>query len=198
MNLRYYKSKYFVLLVLAIAAVCTWLAEIGIPQVVMKYLSPASCVAVFLLCFDKWLWKCPVFSWFMTVPDISGNYTGQIEFVYNEKRQSKKCKMEIKQTSTRVNVKTLFIGDDANEPSTSSCSLVAAIVDDERKGNLKLVFVYENQGSYVAGDTLTQHYGTNVLNIIINKKTIELDGYYYTNRKPNQTMGAMKVSKQKN
>ena len=95
MNLRYYKSKYFVLLVLAIAAVCTWLAEIGIPQVVMKYLSPASCVAVFLLCFDKWLWKCPVFSWFMTVPDISGNYTGQIEFVYNEKRQSKKCKMEI-------------------------------------------------------------------------------------------------------
>ena len=196
MNLRYYKLKYFVLIVLGIASLCIWLASIGVPNQILKYFSPAFLVSLFLWVFDKWLWKLPVCSLLMAVPNISGLYSGQIEFMYKGEKRSKSCTMKVRQSSTRVDVETSFVGDEKDEPSTTSYSLVASIINDERMDKFKLVFFYENKGSCVAGDTLNQHYGTNVLDIMINKQTIELTGYYYTNRKPNQTMGKMKVFKQ--
>jgi len=146
--------------------------------------------------YDRWLWKLPIFSWLMNIPNIAGSYIGRIEYKFNGEERVKNCKMEIRQSSTRIDVETSFVGDKKDEPSTASSSLEASIVNDERKGKFKLVFFYENQGSCVTGDTLNQHYGTNVLDIKINNKQIELEGYYFTNRKPIQTMGRMKVSKQ--
>ena len=197
MNLRYYKVKYFVSVVLCIAALCTWLADIGIPDQVMKYLSPAFIVSGFLLGYDKWFWKWPICSFLMAVPNVSGIYTGSIKFVYKGKRCTKDCKMVIRQSSMRIDVETSFTGNNKNEPSTSSNSIFASIIKDECKGKIKLIFFYENQGSNLAGDTLSQHFGTNVLDIKISKNSVDLEGYYFTNRKPKQTMGKIFVSRKK-
>lgn len=196
MNLRYIKTKWFITAVIAIASLSTWLSSIGCPGMIVKCASPSVLVALLLYFFDKWLWRWRPFSFVMNVSDISGHYEGEITFVIQGEHRAKKCQLDVKQSASKVSVQTRFIGDGSGEPSTASHSLIAAIRKREGDEQEQLVFFYENQGSQQKGDDLGQHFGTNVLNVNVGENgSIALDGYYFTNRKPTQTMGKMTVTR---
>lgn len=144
-----------------------------------------------LTLYDKYLWKLPVLNLLNNVPNLNGIYEGKIAYHYNEQDNTKSCRLEIKQTCSSIKVKSIFNKDGEND--TQSVSREAFIKTDD-VGDQHLYFYYHNQGSCKNGDTLDSHDGMNVLEILKEKETVKLKGYYFTNRNP-QTKGCMEVTK---
>ena len=125
---------------------------------------PTAIVMLFLLLYDRWLWKLPVLKLINTIPDLNGKYQGEIEFYWNGQNTTKKCYLEIKQTCSNIKIKCNF--DKSDENSTRSQSTETFIKTDEA-GDQHLYFYYHNPGSCKDGDTLNPHDGMNVLEILL-------------------------------
>ncbi len=157
----------------------------------LQGIGPTAIVLGFLALYDKWFWKVPILSFINTIPDLNGKYEGTIGYHWDGQDNTKACALEIKQTCSNIKVKSSFNKDGEN--STQSASTEAFIKTDEA-GEQHLYFYYRNPGSFKNGDTLDQHDGMNVLDILKDKEGTKLKGYYFTNRNP-QTMGCMEVIK---
>ena len=158
----------------------------------LQELAPGTLVMSILCAYDKWLWKFPILRFLVKIPDISGQYSGEIKYHRDNQDQSKSCCLKIQQTASQIKVKCSF--DRQKENSTFSESKEALLIQDDL-GNHSLLYYYYNEGSYKAGDTLDQHDGLTRLNISSAHKKIELEGYYFTRRNP-QTKGRIKVTKE--
>lgn len=191
LNLRYYKPEVLITIISLLWGVFLWVFHKLWGYGLLLGTGPSAIVVGFLTIYDRWLWKFPVFNWMNTIPDLNGIYTGVIEYHYNGQKSSKQCTLEVKQTCSIIKVKSSFNKDSENE--TQSVSTEAFIKTDEA-GDQYVYFYYHNQGSCQNGDSLDSHDGMNVLEILKDKKNIELKGYYFTNRK-SQTKGCMKVTK---
>ncbi len=192
-NLRYYKPRYL----LPLVVVC-WYISLGFFENLWEYeilqgVGPLTIVMLIIVSYDKWLWKLPLMNWINTVPNISGEYGGEIESFWEGKNRSKLCTLSITQTCSHIKIVSVF-ADEEGENETRSESTEAFVTTDEVE-NSKLHFYYHNRGSCKNGDTLNAHDGMSVLDIIEKGESIRLEGYYFTNRDP-QTKGCMKVSKQ--
>lgn len=187
----YYKPKVLILVVVVLEALSSLMLSFLWGYGLMQGVGSTAIVVAFFVLYDKYLWKIPVLNFINIAPDLNGTYEGDIQFTYEGKDQTKRCKLIINQTCSFITVKSFFTRD--GEKETQSKSTEAFISTDET-GNQQLYLYYHNQGSNQGGDTLEQHDGINVFDININKSTIELDGYYFTNREP-QTKGIIKVSK---
>lgn len=189
-KLSYYKSQPFIVIIGLLWAVSSW----GLSHIwdygLLQGLGPTAIVMSTLYLYDKWLWKIPCLNLINTAPNLNGIYEGTISFYHNGKNSEKYCKVKIKQTCSNLKVKSFFTKD--GEDETHSTSLEAFISTDEH-GDQRLYFYYHNPGSSRAGNTLYAHDGMNVLDIIIDKNSIVLRGYYFTNRNP-QTKGSMEVT----
>jgi hypothetical protein len=117
----------------------------------------------------------------ITVPDISGRYTGNLRYA-RESQQTKECKIEIFQTASTVKIRLYTIGDMAS--NTNSTSLSAEFLNHD--GHLSVNFIYYNFGS--DNKILDSHEGATILNIFGEDKNTKLEGKYFTNREP-QTRG---------
>jgi len=187
----YYKPQALIPVIGLLWAISSW----GLSKVwgygFLQGIGPTAIVMGFLTIYDKYLWKLPVFDPINTIPDLNGVYEGEIAYHYNGSDGIKSCKLEVKQTCSIIKVKSIFSKDSEND--TQSVSTEAFIKTDEA-GDQHLYFYYHNPGSCKNGDTLDPHDGMNVLEILMDKKTIKLKGYYFTNRNP-QTKGCMELTK---
>lgn len=160
---------------------------------VLQGFAPTALVIAILYCYDRWLWKLPVFSWLVNVPNLNGKYRGSVEYHWDGKNQKKECTLEIRQTASHIKVDGEF--SKKNENDTTSESKLAFFTMDNT-GAHKLYIYYQNEGSGVAGDTLNQHEGFEVLRVKEeDNRNITLTGYYFTNRDP-QTKGRINLKRQ--
>lgn len=185
----YYKSEILVPVVGILWASSSWILQLFWNNNLLQGFGPTAGVMLFLVLYDRWLWKIPLLRFMNTAPDLNGMYSGWVAYCYDGVDGTKKCILEIKQTCSIIKIKSIFNKDGENE--TQSVSMDAYITTDETQDQ-HLLFYYKNRGSCKAGDTLDQHDGMNVLEILKKGKSIRLKGYYFTNRNP-QTKGCMEV-----
>jgi len=186
----YYKPQVLVPLIVILWACSSWLLSLTNNELI-RGVAPTTIVITLLSIYDRWLWKLPLLRLMNTIPNLNGVYHGNIEYNFNGRDDTKACTLRIVQTCSTIKVTATFNKDAENE--TQSVSSEAFIVTDS-SGEHQLHFYYRNKGSCKAGDTLEQHDGINIMDIIICEGMVKLDGYYFTNRSP-QTKGCMKVVK---
>jgi len=187
----YYKPELLVTIIGLLWPVLSWVLSKLWGYGFLQGFGPGVIVMGLLTLYDKYLWKLPVLNLLNNVPNLNGIYEGEIAYHYNEQDSTKSCRLEITQTCSNIKVKSIFNKDGEND--TQSVSEEAFIKTDD-VGDQHLYFYYHNQGSYKSGDTLDSHDGMNVLEILKEKETVKLKGYYFTNRNP-QTKGCMEVTK---
>lgn len=187
----YYKPKALITTIGLLWPILSWALSKLWGYGFLQGIGPSVIVMGLLTLYDKYLWKLPVLNLLNNVPNLNGIYEGKIAYHYNEQDNTKSCRLEIKQTCSSIKVKSIFNKDGEND--TQSVSREAFIKTDD-VGDQHLYFYYHNQGSCKNGDTLDSHDGMNVLEILKEKETVKLKGYYFTNRNP-QTKGCMEVTK---
>ena len=190
-RLTNYKAQVLIPVLGLLWAVSSWMLSMIWGYGLLQGTGPTAIVLGLLFCYDRWLWKFPVFSMLNTIPNLNGYYEGEIKYCFKGQDDTKKCELIIKQTCSNIKIDCTFNKD--KERMTKSVSTEAFIKTDEI-GDQFLYFYYHNPGSCLNGDTLDSHDGMNVLRILKDKKQIKLDGYYFTNRNP-QTKGVLTVTR---
>lgn len=126
---------------------------------------------IFMMLFNKWLWKFKIFNWIRGgMPILSKKYTGIITFDWNEKKQTRISKIEIEQTFLKVIVK---LGTD--ESSSNSLTATIETINNEKQ----LVYTYLNTPKAELQSRSEIHYGTAMLKV---DNPERLTGNYYTSR----------------
>lgn len=196
MNFRYYNTTGLIILILLLAFVIdSLLKDALIPFMHQRHIEllrapgNASLIGMFLILYDKVLWKWPVFSFLVNVPDMRGRYIGKIKYEFDGILQEKECAVEVTQTASKIKVHSYFSKE--NSSHTSSKSLIENI--EEEDGFYYVHLYYLNNGSKDTKD-LDGHEGANMLKFIPKKenKNKTLTGHYFTNRKI-QTRGSIEV-----
>ena len=190
-HLRYYNTNALiftiVILSLGIGLLSDWLQFYGY----FIGISTVSTIGSLLFFFDKYLWKYPVFKLLVWTPNLNGRYEGDIDFIHPIEgvQTNKKCVLEIKQTGSKIKIKSFFEKEDNSEQTISRSKVESLIKNDD--DTFSIVLTYENRG-IVNNSNFPPHYGTNILEVIDNDEGKFLIGEYYTSRNP-QTRGTMKV-----
>ena len=193
-NFRNYRATLLISLIGILWSLSSWVLSYLWNYGFLQGTAPTAIVLSLLYIYDQYLWKYPVFSLLVKIPNLNGKYNGTVSYHYEGKEQSKNCSLEIQQTASHIKVTSTFEKQGKSENRTTSESKEALFSQDEFD-NHNLLFYYSNKGSCKAGDTLDQHDGFNRLEVKEAKNKIILDGYYFTNRNP-QTKGKIEVTKQ--
>ena len=190
-NFANYKPEFLICTIGALWFLCSWTLSFFWQYGIFQGVAPILLVAFLLGLYDKWLWKFPVLNCMVKIPDLTGKYEGTVEYHWDGENQSKSCNLNIQQMASFIKVKCSFHKKGENETSSES---KRAFFDTDEMGNCSLYFYYQNRGSGKGGDTLDQHDGMTILQVIEEGEDIKLEGYYFTNRRT-QTKGHIKVSK---
>lgn len=190
-NFTNYKPGFLISTIGILWLFCHWILSFFWQYEVFQGVAPILLVTSLLGLYNKWLWKFPVLNYMVKIPDLTGKYEGTVEYHWDGENQSKSCNLNIQQTASLIKVECSFEKEGENETFSESKK---AFFDTDELGNCSLYFYYQNRGSGKGGDTLDQHDGMTVLQVIEEGKDIKLEGYYFTNRRT-QTKGRIKVSK---
>ncbi len=192
-TLRYFKPSAFIILV-GVLVLLLYLAN----QYISEHWGISFAVFASILSAIKFidgkLWNKWPFKFLYSIPDFSGRYEGFLESEYrntNCERVTKKLKYIkiIVQNGSNIVVNTWTKKDDG-AMSSKSTSINASIII-ERDGSFSLLYNYLNDGSN--DPDLYPHYGTETVSLIENGEGKHLIGRYYTERKPFQTKGTIKM-----
>lgn len=133
--------------------------------------------AVFMACFNKWIWKWKPLNWILgEMPILAQKYNGKIRFIWENEEQERNITISIKQTFLKVIVK---LGSDESNSNTVMATII------EINGSQMLMYTYLNIPRAELQDRSAIHYGTAMLDIDDPNHII---GNYYTTR---QTRGSM-------
>lgn len=148
--------------------------------------SCVSCVALIGFCFEKWMWKWPIFhSWLVPFPCLDGKWKGSIYYSWNGSDHNKDITFVIKQTFFRI---IIFI--ETNE--SRSRSICASYDFDETRGHKFLIYSYINEPDVLLRETSQIHYGT--AKLLYSEQDGSLEGTYWTDRR---SVGDIVVTKVK-
>ncbi len=136
---------------------------------------PPSTLAIFgglYFVFKKFVWKWSFLNklGLIKVPDLNGEWNGQIKSSHDNFLQAYRIKIMIQQDWTHIAVRIKA------EESTSH-SFVAAILTEDPRGII-LTYQYQNKPNPETIDTMAIHEGTTFLKLEEKK----LEGEYYTGR----------------
>lgn len=196
MSFKYYHTTPLIIIILLLASgIDLVFTELLIPLMsnydisFLRAPGNASLIGMFLLLYDKLLWKLNIFNLIVRIPDISGRYRGKINYEFKGVPGEKDCVVEITQTSSRIKIHSYF--NNSKSERTSSKSLVENI--EEEDGFYNIYLYYFNSGSK-ENNILDCHEGANMLKFIPTTKNSpkKLVGHYFTNRNI-QTRGSMEV-----
>lgn len=133
--------------------------------------------AVFMACFNKWLWRWKPLNWLSGgMPILAKKYKGKIRFHSDDGDPERESEIVIKQTFLNVIVKL-------RTEESSSNSVTATI--KEENGSKMLIYTYLNIPRAEIQDRSEIHYGTAMLNVDDPKRLI---GNYFTTRKSSGSM----------
>jgi hypothetical protein len=155
-----------------------------------QYPSASVLVGLLVLWIDLYLWKFPPFNLLFQIPNVSGRYEGNINYLHPilKVEEKKKCVIEVFQTGSKVKFNCYFKKKNSKE-KTKSESLVETILKND-DGTVSLISTYRNYG---LPNQFQEHSGTSILKFVENENGKFLKGIYYTNREP-QTKGEMDVA----
>ena len=127
--------------------------------------------------YEKWLWR---FSPFEKIPNIDGEYLGNIEYNYNGVAGKKKVSIRMKQSLLSINVKIT-----TNEITSSS--ITSSIILENEEYVLYYNYLTNPKSKFIKGNPIQK--GT--CRIILNSKS-ELHGTYWTTQ---QTIGDIYIKR---
>jgi hypothetical protein len=195
MNFKYYKPDFVIPIIGLTSYYLLKLSHL----LVNEYQIALSAFGIAGLLFgliNKYLWKYFPFKLFFKIKDVSGKYTGTINYEYWDKYNilqtgSKKIEKVITQTGSSIVINTTTFDDEFKVSSNSESKIEH--IDIQRDGSVKLIYNYLNNGNTEL--RLTPHYGTEILhfrNELINRI---ITGEYFTDRLPRQTRGKIELIK---
>jgi len=196
MTFRYYNITAVTIIILLLAfAIDNLIQDILLPYMQTHHIAlvrapgNVSLIGMFLLLYDKVLWRWPAFSAIVNLPDMRGRYKGKITYSFEGAKGEKECVVEISQTSSKIKIHSYF-NNEGNE-KTKSKSLVESV--EEEDGFYYVYLYYFNSGSK-DNNVLDCHEGANMLKFIPGNKNNakKLIGHYFTDRRI-QTRGTMEV-----
>ncbi|HEY5125485.1 MAG TPA: hypothetical protein VIK14_17290 [Ignavibacteria bacterium] len=140
--------------------------------------------------FVKWGWRCWFWKWTASFikfpPDIRGRWEGNL-VRYGEK-ETHKLVFEIKQTLSKLQVYSY-------SATGHSESILDSIASDKMEDDFYLTFLWQGEAGIKPGNEKDSRIfnGYTILKLIERDNEKILSGNYFTNRKPNQTMGTIEV-----
>lgn len=144
---------------------------------------------------DRVGWKTKPFIWFSDYfkfpPDLNGTWIGILD--REGENNPHTFKLHIKQTWSSIFVKT-------ESGRNRSDSLIAEIASNN-SGDFFLCYFWQGdlkelkQGKTVLPSSIVNGY--TILEYKVETECVKLDGYYFTNRTPQQTMGNIELIKEK-
>ena len=192
-TLRYFKPSAFIILV-GVLLLLLYLAN----QYISEHWGISFAVFASILgaikFIDGKLWNKWPFKFLYLVPDFSGRYEGFLESEYRNVRCERVTKKleHIKvlvQNGSDIVINSWTKKEDGTWSSRSES--INASIEKKRGGTFYLLYNYLNDGSNEPD--LYPHYGTETISLIENGEGKHLIGRYYTERKPFQTKGAIKM-----
>ena len=125
-----------------------------------------------------------LFGWLVDRPDLRGRWEGQLD--REGENNPHAFVLEINQTLTRIQCH-------AFSENNKSSSITADIISDLSNKNFQLALLWLGTGSKRDNIDSGLFHGFTILDFKDSKKEKKLDGFYFTNRSPNQTKGIVKV-----
>lgn len=194
-SFRHYNTKALIMTILGLAfsidIVFDFLQSIFFQNFNLIVRAPANTafIAALLHFYDRHFWKYPILNKLVQIPDLSGRYSGFIEYEWEKNPEKMKSVIEIIQTASTIKINTFFKSD--KHENTQSTSWVEDLKFEN--GHYFIHFFYFNSGTLINGH-LNCHYGANRLKVILDDKGLpkKLSGNYFTNRNP-QTKGKIEV-----
>jgi len=187
LNLRYYNTNVLIGLIVFLGFSIGWISNLLISHGHFIGFSTVSAISTILIIIDQYLWKYSFLKPLVWTPNLNGRYEGKIAFFHPADLQQteKKCVLEITQTASKIKISSYFEKKDKSERTISKSKVETIIKNDDN--TFSVVLTYENKG-IVGNRHFPPHYGTNILDIIINDEGKFIKGEYYTSREP-QTKG---------
>jgi hypothetical protein len=146
-------------------------------------------VGIILLLFDKLLWKFPIIhSLFVSFPDISGTWKGQIISTWKDEKTGEVIPpidafLVIDQTYSKLNLRMMT--------KESKSDLLSGNFIPYDAGPQKIAGIYNNIPDLLVRDKSPIHYGGLLLELHTGKRTV-LEGEYWTDR---DTKGTLRFDK---
>lgn len=142
------------------------------------------------LFFEKIGWRCKYFKWLRKSlnfpPDLRGRWEGTLDRI--DENNPHKFVIEIKQTMTKIQI-------NAYSRRGMSESIVDAICTDKMEDDFTLCYLWEGEAGKLSEqiNESGKFKGYTILKFINTKEGKKLNGDYFTNRKPLQTIGKIDV-----
>ncbi len=135
--------------------------------------------------FVSHFWKLRIFQgWLVSFPNLNGKWEGKIKFSYDGKESSRKVEVQIKQSFCNIIVKL-------NTRESKSTTFCGSFNIDGNRDIKQLIYSYHNEPDPNVRGRSPLHYGTTLLEISKDNKT--LTGEYWTNRNSRGSIALHKV-----
>lgn len=143
-------------------------------------------ISLILFCINNYWWKGKFFKWLINLPNLNGRYVGKLYSSYLEDGQPKimDCAIEIKQTSSDINIFGYF-GDFSNSTVSSSSISTSETIIKKKNGFFRLYYVFTNETDGLP-EKLNDHTGTGKFEYYPDLK--QLKGEYYNKNKNTGTI----------
>lgn len=137
---------------------------------------------ILITLFIKYIWKWRLlYDWLVPFPNLNGVWKGQVKSTWTNPKTNQRpdvipAKLTIKQSFLSINC--VVVTD-----KLESFSFVSGFVIDKEKQILQLVYSYNGTTKQTEIEGNNKHSGTIILNIKDYARKLELEGYYWTDRK---------------
>jgi hypothetical protein len=195
MNFKYYKSGALIIFIAILIVLANMVINVAAPilsvyiperfkteiATISDYLGVfgvLGIVGLILGLIDSYLWSWGIFNWLVSLPDLSGRYSGTLISDYAGST-AKQVVLEICQSASHIKVCAYF-ADQSSQTQTSNSYSISETITKGPNNVFSLVYQYAN----VPDQTATQAYehgGTATLKYFSDIKTLK--GDYYNKRK---------------
>jgi len=196
LTFQYYKPTSIVLTIIVLT-IFIYLINNYLSTSFGYTVATSSIIIIIIGFIDKKLWNKPICKLLYNTEDFSGNYKGILKYQFRDANNIlKEGELEhiktIRQNSSNItiNSQTFKTNGDLSSPSETNYAFIV----EQKNGTFAIYHNYENKGG--ENDlNLNPHSGTEVLEIEIDEENNKqyLVGKYYTDRKPYQTRGRLKL-----
>ena len=182
--IKWNRALYILLGIAAITSGICWL--LGDQKFTFNFVLECIGTSVTVITAISWFfcnvaWKWSLFrKWLVLVPDLNGKWTGTLisDWVNpdtNNKLPPIDWTLTIKQSLFRISC-VLKTGE------SSSCSITSTFMIDPDNQVCRLVYTYQNDPAQTIQDRSRIHYGTAMLDVKEEDRSVVLDGSYFTGR----------------
>jgi len=154
-------------------------------------LSPFAIATGLYVAFDRWLWKWRPFCWLHPVPDIAGEWKGEIDSSYGSEDDHELVPIEPNGSRLTIAQRWSKIEINYRNPESSRSRSISARIEAGTEIP-KVTYVYENEPEGEGLQTEQQgHGGTAVLDLYDGDER-QLRGTFYTDHVGGQSYGEMR------